>query len=89
MAVRVTEYAVFTVPPGSVVVVICGGLLELLEAPIPDMATVCWPPAALSRIVKTPVLVPVVVGVNFTLTVQDVPAACEMERPQVPMPPQV
>ena len=43
--------------------------------PVPDNAIMCGLPAALSEIVKAPVLAPVAVGVNVTLMAQLAPAA--------------
>ena len=54
------------------------------ETPLPVRLIVCGLPVALSLTVSVPVRVPVVVGVNFTLTVQLAPVASEV--PQVPSP---
>src|SRR5919199_3867195 len=44
-------------------------------APVPLSATMCGPPGALSLKVRLPLAVPVAVGVNVTLTLQDAAAA--------------
>src|SRR5580692_1593936 len=49
--------------------------------PVPDSATVSGLPGALDATDRLPVAAPLAVGANFTLTVQDPPAA--MELPQV------
>jgi hypothetical protein len=46
-------------------------------APVPERATDCRLPVALSEMVKVPGRVPVVVGLNVTLIVQFFPAATE------------
>ena len=52
----------------------------LLE-PVPDRATVCGLPEALSVMLRVPVRVPVAVGLKVTLMAQLLPAATEL--PQV------
>ena len=68
---------------------ITGAVTFAADDPVPVKATVCWLPEALSAIVSRPVLVPDAVGANFTLSVHEVPAAWEVDMPQVPTPPQV
>ena len=47
-----------------------GGVVSTALTPLPVKFSVCGLPAALSVMVKLPVLTPVAVGVKITLTVQ-------------------
>lgn len=48
----------------------CGEVIEKTAAPVPDNATDCGLPVALSLMLKLPALPPVEVGANVTLTEQ-------------------
>src|SRR6185437_6146049 len=56
-------------------------MLVVEVTPTPDNATVSGPPGALVVMVSVPAWPPPLAGANFTLTVQDPPAA--IEEPQV------
>ena len=49
-----------------------------LEAPVPVRVTFCGLPAALSARLRSPVCVPLALGVNFTVIAQELPAAREL-----------
>lgn len=60
-----------------------GVRLEEVELPLPESATICGLPAALSAMRSVPVRVPVAVGVKVTFTLQAVPGGSVAGKPHV------